>query len=100
MQTSRDEKRFSSDPFRIIRSEEYRSGRDVLRLADAAKWRLRFKHFPHIAFGVTAGDCSFGDHHARIDGVHANFPWAELLRERSRDSIDRGFCRVVDHPSW
>src|SRR6266566_6315770 len=72
-QTSRDDQRFTGYPCRVIRSEEHRSGCDVLGLADADQRRLGFKHFPHVAFGVTARCGSFSNYHARIDGIHADF---------------------------
>src|SRR5882724_5968927 len=92
-----DQQRFAGDPARIGRSEENRGRRDVVRLADAAKWRLRFKHFPHVTFGVAAGDCSFRYHHPRINGVHADFLWTKLLGQRSCDGVDRALGRVVNH---
>ncbi len=66
-------------------------------LADAAKWRLRFKHFPHVAFGVAAGYCAFGYHHAWIDGVDADLARPKLLPERPRDSVHGALCRIVNH---
>src|SRR6267378_7369120 len=97
--SARDEQRFTGDPGGIVRSKEDRSGRNIFRLSDATERSLRFKHFPHIAFGVTAGYGSFGYHHARVNGIDADFSRSELLRQRARDCIHCALRRVVNHRS-
>src|SRR5437867_2461799 len=94
--SSRDQQRFASDPFRIIRSEKDRSRRDVVRLTDPPERRLRFQRLTKIALGETAGGRAFRDHHSRINGVHPDSSRTELLREGMRDCIDRTF-RSEEH---
>src|SRR6266403_4129963 len=86
--SARDEQRFTGDPGGIVRSKEDRSGRNVFRLSDATERSLRFKHFPHIAFSVTAGYSSFCYNHPGIDGIDANFAWPELLCQSARNRVD------------
>src|SRR5438132_1344191 len=96
---ARDQKRFASDPFGIVRGEEDRSGSNVFRFSDATERSLRFKHFPHIAFSVTAGYGSFRYHHAWVDGIDADFSRSEFLRQSARDRIHCALRRVVNHRS-
>ena len=49
----------------------------------------------------SAGNYSLRNHHPGVDCVHADFAWAEFLRQCSRDRIDRAFrCVVNDRSRW
>src|SRR6266481_5915550 len=96
---SRDEQRFACDPGGIVRSKEDCRGRNVVCLSDAAERCLRFKHFPHIAFSVTAGYGSFCYYLAGVDGIDADFSRSEFLRQSARDRIHCALRRVVNHRS-
>ena len=47
----------------------------------------------------SAGNHSFRNHHAGIDGIDANFSRPEFLRQRPRDRVDRAFRCVVNYRS-
>src|SRR5439155_19876577 len=72
---------------------------DVVGLSNTAERRLRFQHRSELAFVESTRNDPICDYHARIDRVHANFPWAKLLRKRSGDSIHRALRRIVNHCS-
>src|SRR6476646_4533690 len=97
--SARDEQRFTGDPSGIVRSKEDCGRRDVVCLSDATERCLRFKHFPHITFSVTAGYGPFCYHHAWVDGIDADFSRSEFLRQSARDRIHCTLRRVVNHRS-
>src|SRR4029079_3720122 len=72
---------------------------DVFRLSDPTERRLRFQHFPNVAFYETAGYRSFSYYHSRIDGIDADFSWTEFLCQCARDRIDCAFRRFIDYRS-
>src|SRR6478609_9429390 len=49
----------------------------------------------------SAGNYALCNHHPGVDCVHADFAWAEFLRQCSCDRIDRAFrCVVNDRSRW
>src|SRR6478736_7798083 len=49
----------------------------------------------------SAGNYSLCNHHPGVDCVHADFAWAEFLRQCSRDRIDSAFrCVVNNRGRW
>src|SRR5712691_10567039 len=43
---------------------------------------------------------AFGLHHSRIDGVHANFAWTQLLGKSPGYGVNRSFGGGVDRGIW
>src|SRR6266516_7959273 len=84
---SRNRQGLAGDPCGVRRSEEDGGGGDVLRLPDAAQWRLRLDLFAQVAFGDAGGVDSFCLHHAGIDGVDPNAARPEFLGQRARQRI-------------
>ena len=58
---------------------------------------MRFKHVSHIAFMKSAGNYSFRNHHAGINGIHADFSWPEFFRQRPRNRVDGALGGVVNY---
>ena len=98
-QTTCDKQCFAGDPFGIVGSEEYRSRRDIVRLPDSTERGHRFEHVSHIAFMKSGGNYSLCNHHPGPDCVYADFAWAEFLRQRPRDRVDRALRCVVNNRS-
>ena len=62
---------------------------------------MRFKHLSQVAFVKSAGNYALCNHHPGVDCVHADFAWAEFLRQCSRDRIDGTFrCVINDRSRW
>src|SRR5439155_15220695 len=81
-QAARDVERFAGHPRRIGRRQKHGGGRDVLRLSDAAKRRLRFDLLAEITAGYPGGMHAFGFDHAGVDRVDADVARPQLFGQR------------------
>src|SRR5262249_44750261 len=85
---SKDE-RLAGDPTRLIGCEKYSGVSNVLRLGDAAEWRLGFHHFAEVAFGDSHSMEPLRFHHPRVQRIDPDLSGAELLRERDCQCVHR-----------
>src|SRR6476620_6517021 len=89
--SARDMDCLSRYPSRVLGREKHRCRPDVFRLADPAKWRLRFSLLAEVALHYAHGMHALCLDHSWIEGVYANLAWTQFLGKRFRDGID---CRL------
>src|ERR1700734_1374846 len=83
------------EPRRLVRGEEQRHARDVVRLAEAPqrdRQADRFCRFKRDSQGSEA----FGLRHTWRDGVDTDLPVPQFFRQRLGDRIDRGLRGRID----
>src|SRR5688500_3570307 len=82
-----DVQRLAGDPGRICGGQDHGRGTDVPRLTDPPERRLGFDLLAEIAFRDSGRMEPLGLDHARVDRVHADLPWSQLLGERLRYGV-------------
>ena len=86
----------TGNPAGVLGGEEDGGFGDVLRLGDSSERGEGFCPGAEIALSDAGGVQSFGFYHAGVDGIYADFPGAQFLRERNGNGIDRHFGGAVD----
>jgi hypothetical protein len=90
-QAPRNRQRITGDPTRLVRRQEHRDRRYIVRLSGSPKRRLRDKLLLEIAADVAHGTCTLSIGKAWIDRVDPNFARTQLLRQHAGHRVDRAF---------
>ena len=86
----------SSDPTRLVRRQEHRDRRYIVRLSGPPERRPLHSLLLVIVADDAHRMCTLSIDQARLDRVDANFPRAQLLRQHAGHRVDRAFRGGVD----
>src|SRR3984893_14523316 len=79
-QAPRNRQRIACDPTRLVRRQEHRDRRYIVRLSGPPKRRPRDILLLEIAADDPSSMCALSFDRTRIDRIDPNFPWTQLLR--------------------
>ena len=92
----RNRQRIACDPTRLVRRQEHRDRRYIVRLSGPPERRPRDILLLEIAADDARSMCALSFDRAWIDRVDPNFPRTQLLRQHAGHRVDRAFRGGVD----
>src|ERR1700733_11756866 len=86
----------SGQPLGVLGREELSDGGDVVYLACATEWGLRYEDLLEVGADDAGAVCAFGLNDAGVDGVDADLLRSQLLCEHAGDGVESAFAGGVD----